>query len=562
MKRKVIPVLIGLLLIVLILAGAAGVFLFQRYSGSKEEADLNAYFGLNGSQEVAIVWNQELAEEKGLLQDERCYLKLDTVHEMLNERFYVDHNEKLLLYTLPEETVQIGIGEQTADGYTAAVEQDGDVWLALDYVKQYSDFNYTLYTEPNRVVLTTNWDTLQSAELKKNTALRVRGGVKSEVLQNLEKRTKVTVLEEMENWDQVQTQDGYIGYVQKKHLTDPAEETPVKDTGYVEPDYTGNLRDHKIDLAWHQVTVESANSTFPGVMSGVTGVNVISPTWYSLYDNTGVVDGIASPSYVQQAHALGLEVWALIDDFTHREDNGVDPQEILSYTSKRTAIIEVLMSEADRCGFDGINVDFEKVTEDGSQDYIQFIRELSVACRQKGLVLSVDNYVPHNYNAHYKWAEQGVMADYVIIMGYDEHWGGSEVAGSVASLGYVTEGIERMTQEVPSEKVINAVPLYTRIWTTAEDGAVTSRAVGIQTAYDYMNKNQAAATWDNSVGQNYVEFETSDGTVQIWLEDEQSLEAKINVMKEHNLGGIAAWKLGFDDGRKNIWGVISGFAAE
>ena len=96
MKRKVIPVLIGLLLIVLILAGAAGVFLFQRYSGSKEEADLNAYFGLNDSQEVAIVWNQELTEEKGLLQDERCYLKLDTVHEMLNERFYVDHNEKLL----------------------------------------------------------------------------------------------------------------------------------------------------------------------------------------------------------------------------------------------------------------------------------------------------------------------------------------------------------------------------------------------------------------------------------------------------------------------------------
>ena len=207
MKRKVIPVLIGLLLIVLILAGAAGVFLFQRYSGSKEEADLNAYFGLNGSQVVAIVWNQELIEEKGLLQDERCYLKLDTVHEMLNERFYVDHNEKLLLYTLPEETVQIGIGEQTADGYTAAVEQDGDVWLALDYVKQYSDFNYTLYTEPNRVVLTTNWDTLQSAELKKNTALRVRGGVKSEVLQNLEKGTKVTVLEEMENWDQVQTHE-------------------------------------------------------------------------------------------------------------------------------------------------------------------------------------------------------------------------------------------------------------------------------------------------------------------------------------------------------------------
>ena len=552
MKRKVIPVLIGLLLIVLILAGAAGVFLFQRYSGSKEEADLNAYFGLNGSQEVAIIWNQELTEEKGLLQDERCYLKLDTVHEMLNERFYVDHNEKLLLYTLPEETVQIGIGEQTADGYTAAVEQDGDVWLALDYVKQYSDFNYALYTEPNRVVLTTNWDTLQSAELKKNTALRVRGGVKSEVLQNLEKGTKVTVLEEMENWDQVQTQDGYIGYVQKKHLTDPAEETPVKDTGYVEPDYTGNLRDHKIDLAWHQVTVESANSTFPGVMSGVTGVNVISPTWYSLYDNTGVVDGIASPSYVQQAHALGLEVWALIDDFTHREDNGVDPQEILSYTSKRTAIIEVLMSEADRCGFDGINVDFEKVTEDGSQDYIQFIRELSVACRQKGLVLSVDNYVPHNYNAHYKWAEQGVMADYVIIMGYDEHYAGGE-AGSVSSIGYVENGIKDMLSLVPKEKVINAVPFYTRLWTGSGDNA-SSRAMGISEATKWVSESGMDLTWDDSAGQYYGRLDSQNGEQQLWMEETRSLGLKMDLIKKYDLAGVAGWRLGLET--SDVWDVI------
>ena len=552
MKRKVIPVLIGLLLIVLILAGAAGVFLFQRYSGSKEEADLNAYFGLNGSQEVAIVWNQELTEEKGLLQDERCYLKLDTVHEMLNERFYVDHNEKLLLYTLPEETVQIGIGEQTADGYTAAVEQNGDVWLALDYVKQYSDFNYALYTEPNRVVLTTNWDTLQSAELKKNTALRVRGGVKSEVLQNLEKGTKVTVLEEMENWDQVQTQDGYIGYVQKKHVTDPAEETPVKDTGYVEPDYTGNLRDHKIDLAWHQVTVESANSTFPGVMSGVTGVNVISPTWYSLYDNTGVVDGIASPSYVQQAHALGLEVWALIDDFTHREDNGVDPQEILSYTSKRTAIIEVLMSEADRCGFDGINVDFEKVTEDGSQDYIQFIRELSVACRQKGLVLSVDNYVPHNYNAHYKWAEQGVMADYVIIMGYDEHYNGS-APGSVASLGYVRDGIENTLKLVPREKVILGVPFYTRVWTETDEG-VKSSALGIEEAKAWIEANHVDLYWQKELGQYYGELPLENGIKMVWMEDEESLKLKMNLARENDLAGVACWKLGLED--EEAWTAI------
>lgn len=562
MKKRIMPVLVAMGLIVLIVAAAGGVFLYQRYSYSKEEADVNAYFGLGSPEEMAVVLNDGLAEQKGLWKDGHCYLTLDAVHELLNGRFYADHNEKFLLYTLPDHTERIGFGESTSEGYTAAFEQDGNVWLALDYVKRYTDMEFTVYTEPNRAVITTSWQERQTAEVKKDTALRVRGGVKSEILAPLEKGAQVTVLEQMENWAKVQTQDGYIGYAELRRLTEPAAVIPEKNTGYTEPDYAGNVRDHKINLAWHQVTTEAANATLASYMSGVTGVNVISPTWYSLYDNEGILDGIASPEYVEQAHAMGLEVWALIDDFTHRADNGVDPQQVLSYTSKRTAIIDMLMIEADRCGFDGINVDFEKITDEGGEDYIQFIRELSVACRQKGLVLSVDNYVPRNFNAHYEWKEQGVMADYVIIMGYDEHWGGSEVAGSVASLGYVTEGIEKMVQEVPAEKVINAVPLYTRLWTTDGNGAVTSKAVGIQTAYDVLAKNGVTPAWDETAGQNYAAFETADGLVQVWLEDEQSLAAKVEVMKQHGLGGIAAWKLGFDEGRKNIWGVISGFLGE
>lgn len=562
MKKKMMPVLVALGLIVLIVAAAGGVFLYQRYSYSKEEADLNVYFGTGSPEEMAIVLNDGMTEEKGLWKDGHCYLTLDAVHELLNGRFYADDNEKLLLYTLPDKTDRIEFGESTDEGYAAAFEQDGKVWLALDYVKRYTDMEFTAYTEPNRVVVTTSWEERQTAEVKKDTALRVRGGIKSEILIPLEKGTQVTVLEQMENWAKVQTQDGYIGYAELKRLTEQNPYTPDKNTGYTEPDYTGNKRDHKINLAWHQVTTEAANATLASYMSGVTGVNVISPTWYSLYDNEGILDGIASPEYVRQAHAMGLEVWALIDDFTHRTDNGVDPQLVLSYTSKRTAIIDMLMIEAERCGFDGINVDFEKITDEGGEDYIQFIRELSVACRQRGLVLSVDNYVPRNFNAHYEWKEQGVMADYVIIMGYDEHWGGSEVAGSVASLGYVTEGIEKMVEEVPADKVINAVPLYMRIWTTDGNGVVTSKAVGIQTAYDVLAKNGVMPVWDEVTGQNYAAFETADGLVQVWLEDEQSLAAKVGVMKQHGLGGIAAWKLGFDERRKNIWGVISEFLNE
>lgn len=561
MKKKMIPVLIAVLLIVIILAGAAGVFLFERYSYSKEPADLDSYFGLVNEEDVAIVLNDAIVEEKGILYEGRCYLDLETVHTYLNDRFYVDYNEGLLLYALPEEVVSIAVGETAAEGYVAAFEREGRAYLALEYVKQYSDFNFTLYTEPNRVLLETVWEEVRAAEVKKDVAIRLRGGVKSEILTQVSKGDRVTVLEEMESWDRVQTADGYIGYVEKKHLGDVSAQTPVKDTGYVELEYAGNKRDYKINLAWHQVTSPTANSTFPGVMDGVTGVNVISPTWFFLYDNNGSIDSIASPDYVQTAHAKGLEVWALVDDFTHR-DYGVDPAEILPYTSKRKVVIDALMSEAERCGFDGINVDFERVTQDIGEDYIQFIRELSIECRKRNLVLSVDNYVPRNFNAHYEWKEQGIMADYVIIMGYDEHWSGCQEAGSVASLGYVEEGIRKMVQEVPAEKVINGLPLYTRIWTTASDGTVTSQAVGINAASDYLMRRSISYQWDESTSQNYAEFYAEGSLVQVWLEDEQSIGAKISVMKSYGLGGVAAWKLGFDEGRKNIWSVIAGFLAD
>ena len=559
--KKMIPALIAIFLIIIIAGSAAGKFLYDKYSYSDEAADLNAYFGIGGD-EAAIVLNDGIVEEKGLMQDGHCYLGLETVHKYLSDRFYVDYNEGLLLYTLPEETVSIGIGEMTADGYAAAVSAGEEVYLALEYVKQYADFSYTLYAEPARLVLTTLWEERQVAEVTKDSAVRLRGGVKSEILSEVKTGDKLVVLEELEDWDCVRTMDGYIGYIEKKHLSEVGTETPVKDTGYVEPDYYGNVRDHKINMVWHQVTSDAANSTIYDMISGVTGVNVLSPTWFFLYDNSGLVESIANKSYVDWAHQNGYEVWALIDDFTHSADNGVVTKEVLSYTSKRRMLIESVIGEVLAYGIDGINVDFEKVTEDAGEDYIQFIRELSVECRKNGIVLSVDNYVPQNYNAHYHWKEQGIMADYVVIMGYDEHWAGCEEAGSVASIGYVEDGISRMVQEVPSHKVINAVPLYTRIWTTDSNGAVTSQAVGIQTASNYLAKNNVSYNWDEETCQNYAAFDTSNGLVQVWLEDEQSLAAKISIIQKYDLGGISAWKLGFDEGRKNIWSIIAGFLAE
>lgn len=561
MRKKLIPTLIAIFLIIVIAGGAAGVMLYEKFSYSKEVADKDAYFGLESREAVAILLNDEILEEKGIMQGGHCYLDLETVHAYLNDRFYVDYNEKLLLYALPDEVVRLDLGAEGPDGYVAGFEKDGKAYLALDYVKKYSDFNFALYAEPNRVILETQWEERKTALVQKDTAIRLRGGVKSEILTQAVKGDKLVIQEKLENWDKVQSEDGYIGYVEKKRLEEPVTETPEKNTGYEAPDYTGNTRDHKINLAWHQVTSQEANSTFPGVVEGVTGINVISPTWFFLYNNEGEVKSIADRNYVETAHARGLEVWALFDDFTYKE-NGLNAKEALSYTSKRAKIIDMLMAEAERCGFDGINVDFENVSSEAGEDYIQFIRELSIECRSRGLVLSVDNYVPRNFNAHYEWKEQGIMADYVIVMGYDEHWAGCDEAGSVASIGYVEEGIKKMTEEVEAKKVINAIPLYTRVWTTADDGTVSSHALGIQAVSSLLTKYGVAYEWDEETGQNYAEYQGEGGFCQVWLEDEQSIGAKVTLMKHYGLGGIAAWKLGFDEGRKNIWSVIAGFLAE
>ena len=302
------------------------------------------------------------------------------------------------------------------------------------------------------------------------------------------------------------------------------------------------------------MTTEAANSTLSSVLEGVSGMNVISPTWFFLSDNEGNFVSIGSTSYVEEAHSRGLEVWALLDNFTY----DVDTREILSYTSKRTKLIEGLIAEALALGADGINVDLEQIPSDAGEDYIEFIRELSIPCRANGLVLSVDNYVPKDYNAHYHWKEQGIVADYVIIMGYDEHYGGSQEVGSVASINYVEDGISTMVQSVSPEKVINAVPFYTRIWETS-GGEVKSQAVGMSAAETFLAERGVTASWDETTCQNYAELQDGDAFYQVWLEDAQSLEVKMNIMKKYGLGGVAAWKLGYESGHPEVWEVLSGF---
>ena len=563
-KQKILPVMIAVILIVLILLVGLFSGIMEKYSYSNERMDLNEYFQVYTENELSILWEDDFLEEKGMIQNSICYLSLSTVQTYLNSRFYFDSGENLLIYTTPTEIIRAYVDEsaytvdQTAvsSDYQVVVMEEGIPYIAVDFVKTYTNFDYELFKDPNRIELHKESTELTIADLKRNTKVRYQGGIKSPILKDMQKGDTVTVLETMEKWSKVKTADSIIGYVENKYLTDERtwERTVVPTVE--EPVYTSIHKDYPIYLVWNVVTNPVANDNVEGLLANTKAINTISPTWFALSDNEGNFTSLADKSYVDLMHQRGIEVWALIDNFTGRiGEESINTKEVLSSTTKRTYLIQNLMGQVLANGIDGINVDFEQVPRESGGDYVQFLRELSVACRLNNIVLSVDNYVPTEYTAYYNRKEQGIIADYVIIMGYDEHYSGSEI-GSIASINYVEGGIKDTLNEVPKEKVINAIPFYTGIWKTA-GGTTTLDKVSMSYGEKYMTENGGSSSWDEVTCQNYTTFQVEDTICQIWLEDEASIQTKLNVMKNYDIAGVAEWRLGLE--KPEVWDLIEAY---
>ncbi|EEQ58873.1 SH3 domain protein [Clostridiales bacterium 1_7_47FAA] len=541
------------LLLLLMAAGGAGGYIYiRKYMPTSELSDKTKVFGIKGSQ-VALLLDNELQEEKGIYEDGQVYLPVEWVNEYLNQRFYWDEGEKLLVYALPESIVYADEDAQGEKGPLFKVTDDG-MYLSLGLVVNYTDIRTQSFatSQIKRVFIDTLWEPYDTAVIKKAGQVREKGGVKSPILTELEQGESVDVLETMEKWSRVRTEDGYIGYIENRRLEAREQVTPQ--SSFEAPVYTSISMDEKVRLGFHQVTRQEANSTLESYAAVTKDMNVIVPTWFNVISDDGTYNSLASKEYVDKAHGMGLQVWAMVENVSTQESvKNLNTKTLMSSTSTRRKLIENLMKEADTYGFDGFNLDFESLKAEAGPHYVQFVRELSVSCRQKGLVLSVDNYVPSSYSAFYNRREQGIVADYVIIMGYDEHYAGGE-AGPVASISYVKDGIGNTLKEVPKEKVINAVPFYTRVWTVNE-GKTTSKAYGIVDARQWVADNHVELAWDEGLGLSYGSTVNGNGEQYIWMEDEKSMALKIGLVKDFDLAGVACWKLGFES--SDIWDIVS-----
>lgn len=544
MNKKYKPVIAVAVLVILVAILGIVTHVVMKYIPSSEKMDLNEYYGEMADGEIALVIGTEKMEERGLVDGDRVYLPLDVVNTYLNQRYYWDSANQQILYATPSELTSASASSEAGDKVWV---KDDKVYLNLTYVQEFTDLDAYITKDPYRIAIQYKFKNVKTVTVKKNTSIRYRGGIKSAILTSVKKGTKLRLIEEMEDWDQVATDDGYIGYIDKKKVGE-AEKTKFE-RSFKREQYSYLTMDSKVNMVWHQVTSTDANAYFADATANMTGVNVISPTWFYLTDTSGNIASIASADYVSQAHEKGLQVWGLIDNFTQE----VSTTETLSSTAARQNIISQLIQAAQDVGMDGINVDFESLSEDVGTHFLEFLRELSIECHKNNLVLSVDNPVPEDFTSHYDRAEQGRVVDYVIIMGYDEHYVGSE-AGSVASLPWVEQGIQDTLKEVPAKRVINAIPFYTRLWRTT-GGNVTSEAIGMDQAQQTIADNNVETYWDKTTSQNYGKYDIDNSTYQIWLEDAQSVAEKVKLVSKYDLAGVSAWKLGFEN--NGIWQVIS-----
>ncbi|MBQ9764761.1 MAG: glycosyl hydrolase family 18 [Lachnospiraceae bacterium] len=583
MKKRLIQVGIVLVLIAIVI-----VYMMKTNGEEKkptneptnEIMDLYTYYEVEeGDDRVIVYLNREKTEHEAVLKDDRVYLSHAMVADYFNSRFYYDTSVNQILYTTATEHYKYDIdsarytvnGEEKVMAYPLAIKENDIVYLDMEQVAECSDVQYTFVKEPNRLLLVNEWTVVDYVTIKKDGKIRKLAGLQNPILISAKAGEKYIYLREADGWTCVQSEDGVKGYIQTECVGEHT--TITLKSNYVEPVYTNITRDYKINMAWHQVTNKDANKNLENVMSGVTGVNVISPTWFFMCDNDGNIESIATQSYVDKAHSMGMEVWALVENLRYSKD--ISTYQILSNMESRERLVQKLISETLKYNIDGINVDIEELSTTAGSAYVQFLRELSVECRKNGIVLSIDNYVPSASSYHYDRREQGIIADYVIIMGYDEHYAGMAKSGSTASVGWVEEGIVNTLKTVPAEKVINAIPFYTRIWkqtpeAVAEKDApgvlvedpsseygrylLTSEAVSMAYAENQLKKHGVTPTWNSVLGQYYGEYVSGGCTYQIWLEEEESIELKMKLIEEYKLAGVAGWKLSLQ--KNSVWDII------
>ena len=569
MKIKLIGV-IAAVVIVLGAAAALGVTLYRSFKESHAPSEvvmpLPQFYNVADG-EAMIILDEKVYEKTALWQNDTAYIDLDTVAAMYIHRFFWIAEENLMIYTTPTEVFHFTPGQKAytvndtpaeAKAPVVILGRDGMPYIEITYLEN-CGINYRIYDEPHRVMITYSDESFLAADVIEQTQIRVSQDIRADLLVTLEPGEKVRFIDgggiRENGFVKVMSETGVRGYILEKCLTESYYTDPVfRDFKW--PEYTHLIYADKVYLGWQLLYTKDSVGYLTEAAANAPEMNGSSPTWFFLTGTDGGMMSYANKDYVTKAHELGLKVWALYKNdtiegqFTCTEDSHA----VLSSTAARTALIGNIIESVHEYGFDGVNIDFEMLKVDSGVYFIEFLRELSVKCRAEGIILSVDNYVPENYNAYYDLAEQSRIIDYIVIMGYDQHYAGSQEAGSVSALDWFTASAENTAAKADMKRVIMGVPFYTRLWKITNGSIIVEETPNMAAAAARVKKAGAELTWKDAEGQYYAEWNSGGSKFKIWLEDEASLRAKTYAVRELGVAGIAAWKCG--DEAAGTWAAI------
>ena len=500
-------------------------------------------------------------------------LSFDWVREHLDPYIVYDEKSASVIITTEDKVVQFPTEQLTGliNGRPVELrfpvtESEGVVHIPVEPLKELYGIRVEEAAETGAVFVYRPGEIVQRAVVRgvgdERVPMRTGPSIKEPIAADLLPGTEVRVLDDPEGapqWLLIQTEAGYTGFVKKERTQLLPAETvsaPAPQKTRVPWKPLGG----KIQLTWEHVVSKNPN---PSAIPDMPGLNVISPTWFSLQeddDGNLYVGNMADPAYVDWAHRRGYQVWAL---FSNSFDPDLTAKALADYET-RAALIGQIVHFVRLYDLDGINIDFENVYLKEKDPLTQFVREMVPLLHELDAVVSMDVTIrggSEMWSLFLDREELGKVLDYMIVMTYDEHWASSPMAGSVASLPWVEKGITDIMREdkVPASKLVLGVPFYTYMWTeTTENGKtkVSSRARSMQAVQDWIAEKGLTPVFLPEVGQHYVEHVEDERTkIKVWIEDATSMRARAELVRKYDLAGIASWRRGFET--PDIWNVIA-----
>lgn len=502
------------------------------------------------------------AEDSPIMENGQLLFPLDAVRRYIDPNVYWDEKVSKVVFTTKDKVLIMKTGKLTAMVNARPVDLnipvrlvEGRPYIPIQMLDTMFGIELQWIEKNNVAVLDYRKNTVQVAEVQTdNRFMRIKPAFWSPaVKKDIDNGELLRVFGENGKWYKVRSEEGFVGYIEKKLVKT---EVIAAGTDITEPS-NGNVSwkpaQGKINMTWEYVGNRNPDIS---KLKSISGLDIVSPTWFNVADKQGTVANKADSGYVQWAHKNNYKVWALVG-------NGTDPDNthaFLNNTDIREKIVQQLLIYAKLYKLDGINIDFENVYLKDRDMFTQFMRELTPLLKEQGLVVSIDvtfRSSSENWSMFYDRKALSEIVDYIAVMAYDQYWASSPVAGSVAELGWVENGLKRILEEVPNEKLLLGLPFYTRLWTEEMiDGKakVTSKAISMDAVEKILSEKKPVVVWDEERGQNYTEYKDGKVTYKIWIEDEKSINLKSALVHKYNLAGAASWRKGFES--EDIWVVL------